>query len=89
MISDGDGKPESNKIDPEELARRLEIELAQKRAEWAKTGVRYRGIRTASMLFLAFVVIAALLAFFFMFTRLTQERPVRGSQPTATPSPAG
>jgi hypothetical protein len=89
MISDGDGKPESKKTDAEELARRLEIELAQKRAAWAETGARYRRIRAASLLFLALVVMGALFAFFFLFTHLTQERPARGSQPDATSSPAG
>lgn len=88
MIPDGDGKSESDKIDPEQLTRMLDIELAQKRAGWAEAGARYHRIRTVSLLFLAIVVIGSLLAFFFMYTRLTQERPNSGARPAATTSPS-
>ncbi len=88
MIPNGDGKPESDKIDPEQLTRLLDIELAQKRAEWAQAGTRYQKIRNMSLLFLALVIIGALLAFFFLFVRFTQDRPHPGEPPAAA-SPSG
>ena len=87
MNSDSDGKSKSNKVDPEELTRLLEIELAQKRVAWVEAGTRYRKIRTVSLLFLALVVIGALAAFFFLFMRLGQERPP-GAMPAVTVSPS-
>ena len=87
MIPDGEGKPESNKMDSEQATRLLELELAQKRVEWAEAGARRQKIRTASFLFLALIILGALVAFFLLFTRLTQERSVPGSRstPAATP----
>jgi hypothetical protein len=86
MIPGGDGKSESNRMDPEEITRQLELAMAQERAAWAARLDRNRKIRTISFAFLAIVVIGALLAFFLLFTRL-QDRPNPGSrpQPTATP----
>ena len=89
MIPNGDGKPESNKVDPEQLTRLLDMELAQKRTEWTQASTRYQKIRGMSLLFLALIVIGALLALFFLFTRLTQERPHPGAPPAATLSPSG
>ncbi len=88
MIPDGDGKPESGPIDPEQLTRLLDIELAQKRATWAEAAASYHRIRSISLLFLAIVIIGSLLAFFFMYTRLTQERPNPGARPASTSSPS-
>jgi len=87
MIPDSGGKSESSKTDPEELTRMIELEMAQQRAAWAGAEARHRKIRTMSFAFLAILVIGALLAFFLLFTRLTQERPTPGtrSQPAATP----
>jgi hypothetical protein len=87
MIPDGDGKSESSKTDPEQLTRLIELEMAQQRAAWAQAEARHRKIRTMSFAFLAVVVIGALLAFFLLFTRVSQERPGPGTraQPAATP----
>jgi len=87
MIPDGEGKPESNKMDPEQMTRLLELELAQKRAAWAQAGARRQKIRTASFLFLALIVLGALVAFFLLFTRLTQERSAPGTRPASTATP--
>ena len=87
MIPDGDGKSESSKVDPDQIARMLELEMAQKRAEWIAASARHHTIRTISIVFLAIVVMGALLAFFLMFTQLSQQHPGGGTraQPTATP----
>jgi hypothetical protein len=88
MIPDADGKPESSKVDPEELARLLAIELAQKRAAWAGAEARHRNIRMVSFFFLAIVIMGALVGFFFIFTSLTQNRVSPEPRPTATSSPS-
>ncbi|HEY2124244.1 MAG TPA: hypothetical protein VGG94_02175 [Chthoniobacterales bacterium] len=87
MIPDTDGKPESKKIDSDAMMRQLDIELAQKRAEWAQSGARRRTLRTLSLLFLALVVIAALYGFFFLFTNPPQPRSKQSAPATDTPSP--
>jgi hypothetical protein len=61
----GDGKPESP--DPEQLVRLLEIELAQKRAVRQRAGSPFRGFRMASFVFLAAVILGALVAFYYVF----------------------
>jgi hypothetical protein len=87
MIPDGDGKPESRKTNAEEMARRLELELAQRRVEWAEKSARYRNLRTAAFLFLALVIMGAIAAFFFLFTQLSQNGgpPRPSTTPAATP----
>jgi hypothetical protein len=87
MIPDGTGKPESSKTDEEVLTRMIELEMAQQRAVWAQAQARHRTIRTISFLFLALVVIGALLAFFFFFTNVAQERAgaARPEPPAAKP----
>jgi hypothetical protein len=87
MIPDADGKPESKKIDSDEVMRQLDIELAQKRAEWAQAGARRSTFRALSLLFLAVVVIGALFAFFFLFTSLPQQRSNPSAPAADTPSP--
>ena len=87
MIPDGDGKPESRPTDAEQLARLLEIELEQKKAEWAAKSARYRNMRTMAFLFLAVVIMGAIAGFFYVFTQMSQNggaaRPK--SSPSASP----
>jgi hypothetical protein len=83
MIPHANGKPESSRPQAEELAKLLEIELAQRKIEWAAATERYRKIRTASFVFLALMIMGALFAFFFLFTRLPTA-PM--NRPTATPA---
>ena len=82
MIPDGEGKPESNKMDPEQVTRLFELELAQKRSARAEAGARRQKIRTASFLFLALIVLGAMVAFFLLFSRLSQERSGSGARPS-------
>jgi hypothetical protein len=69
------------------MTRLLELELAQKREAWAQAGARRQKIRTASFLFLALIVLGALVAFFLLFTRLTQERSAPGARSAASSTP--
>ena len=74
MISHVAGKPELTSNDPEKFNQVLELQLAQKRAEWKRANARYRNIRSAAFVFLFIVIIGALFAFFFAFSRVSQER---------------
>ncbi len=83
MIPDTDGKGESAKSDPGQLARVLELELIQKRAAWQRANERSRTIRTLSILFLVIVIVGSLVAFFLVFSSFREQR---GNQPGATPA---
>lgn len=65
MNSNGDGKPEP--ADPENAMRMLELELMRQRATRQQAGAPYRGLRTASFIFLFAVILGALLAFYYVF----------------------
>ena len=68
---------------PDELSRLLEIELIQKRSEWQRASTRHKSIRSASFVFLFVVVMAALVGFYFLFTRASEGRQHRA---TAAPT---
>ena len=89
MIPEAEGKPESRENDPEQLARLLEIQLAQKRAEWKSSGERYRKIRTAGLILLFLLVIGSLAAFFLLMTQLNEARqtPPGSDNPATSASP--
>jgi len=57
--------PES--IDPETAIRLLELELMQERAARQKKAASYNGLRIASFMFLVIIVLAAALAFYYVF----------------------
>lgn len=61
----------------DELSRLLELELIQKRATWKQTSQRNRSFRTAAFLFLFLLIAGTVLGFFFVFTRVNEERPNR------------
>ena len=86
MNPHGDGKPEP--VDPEHLMRMLEMELTQLRVARQRAGTPYRGIRLASFIFLAAVILGALLAFFYVFFsgRLDDIRNRTDGQPSPTPA---
>jgi hypothetical protein len=65
----------------EELVRMLELELAQKRANWKQTSQRNRSMRSAAFLFLFLLIVACLTGFFFVFVQVSEKRPNR---PAAT-----
>jgi uncharacterized membrane protein len=83
MIPDADGKPESRQSQAEEMARLLEIELMQNRAAWQSANERSRKIRTASYVFLLFITLAALFAFYILITQVNERR---STHPTPEPS---
>ena len=61
----------------DELSRLLELELIQKRATWKQTSQRNRSVRTAAFLFLFLLIAGTVFGFFFVFTRVSGERPNR------------
>ena len=84
MPDTGD-QPKSKENDAEQLSRLIDMELAQKRAAWKEGASRRQKIRVASFLFLFLLIIASLLAFFVLSSRLNEGR----ANPRATPTPAG
>ena len=74
MIPDAAGKPNPNESDPETVARLLELELVRKRVEWKETGKRYRAFRSMSFVFLFLLIAGALVAAFFVFSRVNEQR---------------
>ena len=87
MMPDPNGKPESKQIDPEQLSRLMDLELAQKRAAWKKAASRRQKTRIASFFFLFLLIAASLFAFFVLFTRVNQERA--NQRPTPVPFISG
>jgi hypothetical protein len=69
-----------NQIDPDNLARLLELELIQKRATWKQAGDRYRAIRVAGFVFLAVLILGCLVGGYFAFMRMNDKR---SNQPSA------
>jgi hypothetical protein len=84
MIPDSGGNPESSGTEPEQLSRLIEMELAEKRAHWKEAAARRQKIRTASYFFLFLLIVASLLAFFALFSRVKEER----ANPRVTPAPS-
>jgi hypothetical protein len=82
MMPADDGKPKSASAD--ELARLIELELIQKRAEWKQAAARHHAIRMASFAFLLFVIMGALVVYFFVYSDLRENR----SAPKPTPAAA-
>ena len=74
MIPDAIGKPNPNESDPENAERLLELELVRKRAEWKESGERYRAFRSMSFVFLFLLIVGALVAAFFVFSRVSEQR---------------
>jgi hypothetical protein len=83
MITDAAGKPNPNESDPEKLERLLELELVRKRAEWKETGERYRAFRSIGFVFLFLLVAGALVAAFFVFSRISEQRTNQRSPDSA------
>jgi type VI protein secretion system component VasF len=87
MNGDAD-KPETIKPDPEALLRLLDLELRQKRVAWQQAASRHRTSRMISLFSIFVVIVAGLLALFFLFSQANQERT--NSRPPAisgTPGP--
>lgn len=58
----------------EQLNKLLELELAQKRARWKQTGDRAKSIRAAGFAFLFVLIVGCLIAAYFGFTRVNEQR---------------
>ena len=81
MIPHVPGKPELVDTDPEKISQLLELQLAQKRAEWKRAGARYRTLRSLSFLFLFLIIVGGLFVFFLIFSRVNEGH---ASRPNAT-----
>jgi hypothetical protein len=86
MNPHGDGKPEP--VDPEQVLRMLEMELAQQRAARKQAGSPYRGFRLASFIFLFAVILGALLAFYYVFFSGNLDDFRTHNNAPATPAPS-
>ena len=83
-MPDGNRKPEPDELDPAKLAKLLDIELMQKRAEWQQAKARRGNLRALSFFFLFIVVAGAIAAFFLFFSpgAVSERRPdVQNSTP--------
>jgi hypothetical protein len=90
MNPDNNRKPEPN--DPESEARLIELELIRQRAVRQQAGTPYKGLRVASFMFLIFIILGALAAYYYLVSsgRLDEARSSSrhsSTAATATPSP--
>lgn len=60
----------------------LEVKLGQEREVWQKTKSQMRVVRTVSLVFLFLLVIGAVAAFYFIFTRAQEHRLQQPDQTT-------
>lgn len=67
----------------EQMARMLELELIQKRMAWQQAKQRKKSYRSLAFLFLFLLFAGCALGFFFVFSRVTEERQNRPA-PAAT-----
>jgi hypothetical protein len=87
-MPESDRKREEKEIDPAKLEQLLEIELMQKRTAWQQAKARRSGLRALSFFFLFVVLVAALLACFFLLSpdRRAMLLPSRPEPAQPTPS---
>lgn len=69
--------------DDDAAHRALDLELAQKRAEWTRERGKFQNLRALSFGFLALVILGALLAIVFFFSRAQEIKEHR-----AAPAPS-
>jgi hypothetical protein len=70
MSSPEKAEPEPSAADPDAMAKALELELIMKRASWQKIRARHGTWRALSLLFLFFVILCALVAYFYFSTQI-------------------
>lgn len=70
--SQGQRKSENPEMDPHELLRMVEEELARGRAKWQRLSAQKNTFRAASLLFLMATIGAAFIALFYYFS---MDRP--------------
>jgi hypothetical protein len=81
-----DTKPNENEA--EKLARLLELELVQKRAQWKQASARRQNARIMSFTFLFLIIMGCLAGLYFAFSMVNGERPKpQGSTLPAEPKP--
>lgn len=64
-----------NQQEADTLTRLLELELAQKRAQWKEAGARRRNARVMSFAFLLLIIIGCLFGLFFAFSMVSDSKP--------------
>lgn len=69
--------------DAEQLARLLELELAQKRIAWQQAKQRKKSYRSLAFFFLFLLFAGCLVGFFFAFNRVNEERQSRPAAATS------
>lgn len=69
--------------DAEQIARLLELELAQKRIAWQQARQRKKSYRSLAFLFLFLLFAGCLIGFFFVFNRVNEERQSRPAAATS------
>ena len=74
----------SKEVDPEQFAKLLELELMQKRAQLQQAGARRRSRRAGAFAFLFLIILAGVIAFVFLYSKVNEERASR----PATPQPS-
>jgi hypothetical protein len=70
-IPDSDSKDET---DPDKLCLLLDLKLASERAAWQRAKSRRPKIRAISFIVLLLLIVGALAASFFIFSRATERR---------------
>lgn len=86
-MPDADGKPKSQEVDADALMRQIDLELIQKRGEWQSARSQRSNLRGLAFLFLFFVIIAGLLAYFFLIAPgVSDSQSKRHVSPTPVPS---
>jgi hypothetical protein len=78
-------QPQFSGTDADQLSRFLDLELIQKRASWKQTVQRRRALRSFAFLFLFLLVLGCLAGFFFVFTRVSEQRPNPPASATVRP----
>ena len=68
-----------NEAEAEKLARLLELELVQKRAQWKQASARRQNARIMSFALLFLIIIGCLAGLYFAFSMVNGERPKQQS----------
>ena len=69
----------------DQLTKLLEIELAQKRVTWKHTSERARSARAAGLVFLFVLIVGCLVAGYFAFMRVNEQRANSAVSSTSRP----
>ena len=75
-------------VDPEAAERLLDMELMRARAARQQAQARYRGFRTLSFVFIFFVLLGTLLAFYYFFFLGGSDRARELNRSQSSPAPA-